>query len=414
MKEIRYPIGIQSFRKLREGGYLYVDKTKYIHKLVSSDNYIFLSRPRRFGKSLLLSTIEALFDGSRELFRGLAIEQTDWSWEKREVIHLDLNGNKFSDNHVLGATLDDILAQWEEKYGITKPLTTLGMRFRAVIKKAYELSGNRIVILIDEYDKPILDALQDDVVKENNRAELQAFYSVLKTMDEYIAFAMFTGVSKFSKVSVFSGMNNLQDITLEPEFNAICGVSESELDTYFTRGITEMASLLNLTDMQMKGRLKENYDGYHFCFPSDGIYNPFSLLYVLKYKNLKNYWFQTGTPSFLIEILNESNFEIPELEGCQCTESELTGSDIYLSNPLPILFQSGYLTIKGYDDEFKVYTLGYPNLEVTESFTDCLLQSYSPDVKASTFVMDFVRDVRKGDAEGFMKKIQSFLADVPI
>ncbi len=410
---VKYPIGLQSFSDIIENGYLYVDKTRLIHQMITSGKYYFLSRPRRFGKSLLLSTIEALFRGKKEMFEGLYISQTDWKWTEYEVIHIDFNGDNYQNKEILNAVIDGILSQFEKKYHIAKPLATFGLRFREIIKTASELSRRRVVVLIDEYDKPILDTINDKDTSEANRNALQAFYSVLKTMDQYIQFAILTGISKFSKVSIFSGLNNLNDISLSNEYNTICGISETELTQYFRDGIHDLANNLSLSEEEVRLQLKKNYDGYHFSKKGEEIYNPFSLLNCFSKKEFNDYWFATGTPTSLIRLIERSNFLVSEMEHYESSESMLNGTDIYLSNPIPLLFQAGYLTIKDYDSRFKLYTLGFPNSEVAEGFSALLLSSYSGGINQSAFLRQFVEDVEKGNAEDFMKKLKSFIAGIP-
>lgn len=412
-KMVKYPIGIQSFPDIIENGYLYVDKTKLIHEMITTGKYYFLSRPRRFGKSLLLSTIEAVFNGKKDLFKGLYISKTNWDWNEYEVIHIDLNGENYQGVDTLKAVINGILSQFENKYNIAAPADTFGLRFREIIKTASETSGRNVVILIDEYDKPILDTINDKRASEANRDTLQAFYSVLKSMDQYIKFAILTGISKFSKVSVFSGLNNLNDISLSSNFNAVCGVSESELTQYFSEGIKDLARCQSQYEEEIRCQLKNNYDGYLFSRKGEGIYNPFSLLNCFSKNEFGDYWFATGTPSSLIRLIEKSNFPIPELEQYECSESMLNGTDIYLTDPIPLLFQAGYLTIKGYDNRFKLFTLGFPNSEVAEGFSTLLLSSYSGELNQSAFLKQFVEDVEKGYAEAFMKKLQSFFAGIP-
>lgn len=413
MAQIKYPVGIQSFEKLRKNGFLYVDKTELIYKLVTGNEYYFLSRPRRFGKSLMLSTLEALFEGKRELFKGLAIDSLEWEWEKYPVIHLDFNGELYSSKGALSLFLDASVRKLERKSGIENPYGSISMRFRDVIERLHVASGKPVVILIDEYDKPLLDTLHDDDAKEGNRELLQAFYSVLKTMDRHIRFVMLTGVSRFGKVSVFSGMNNLSDISLLPRYNAICGITEKELLDYFEEGMHEMAEIEGSTPEKIHAELKRNYDGYHFSKVMEDVYNPFSLLNTFDKHDFGYYWFNSGTPTFLVHLLEKSHFSLPEIDGYRCKESLLAGSDVYLTDPIPIFFQSGYLTIKGYDPDFKEYILGFPNMEVSEGFSEFLMKSYMHSQSSSFPLSDLVGDVRTGNAQGFMERLQSFFADFP-
>lgn len=414
MEEAKYPIGIQSFENIRRGGYLYVDKTAYIQRLVSYGAYYFLSRPRRFGKSLLLSTIEAFFRGRRDLFEGLAIDSMDWDWAEYPVLHLDLSGKEYTETGQLDNILNEYLSQWSDRYGCdVAEGADVDERFRAVIRKAAEQTGKQVVILIDEYDQPLLKSMHDERLSEAFRRKLQAFFSVVKTMDPYIRFAMLTGVSRFSKVSVFSGINNLNDISLDMGFNAVCGITEAELTDYFTEGIAGMAAMSGISAESLRRRLKEDYDGYHFAYRSEDVYNPFSLLNTFYKKRFGSYWFKTGTPTFLVKVLERSRLPIPRLNGYRCTEEQLSGSDVYLSDPVPLFFQTGYLTIKDYDERFNQYILGFSNREVSEGFVNFLMKSYMRGVDTSNMITDFVRAVEAGDAERFMSLLRSFTADIP-
>ncbi len=297
MGALKYPIGIQAFEKIRQDDYIYIDKTEYIYNLVTQNSYYFLSRPRRFGKSMLLSTIEALFKGKRELFKGLKIESKKWDWVEHEVLHIDFNGENFKQERAIDLFLDTILHEFESRYNIPDLDRSFGYRFRNVIETAYQKSGHQVVVLIDEYDKPLFDVFHDKKQLEYNRNQLQAFYSVLKTMDPYIKFGMLTGVTRFSKVSVFSGLNNLNDISLDEEYNSICGISEDELTKYFSESILEMADKTKSSPETIHEDLKKNYDGYHFAPYGEDIYNPFSILNTFSKKKFSDFWYATGTPS---------------------------------------------------------------------------------------------------------------------
>lgn len=410
---MKYPIGIQSFSEIRENGYVYVDKTRFVHTLVTRGKYYFLSRPRRFGKSLLLSTIEAVFKGRRNLFKGLYIDSTDWEWEEYPVIHVDLNVRDYKDETSLKTKLAYEVERFEKIYGIEKSTDIVEDRFSNLIINLKNKTGKNVVVLVDEYDKPLLSALHDEEKKYRFRSILQAFYGVLKSLDPYIKFGMLTGVTRFSKVSVFSGLNNLGDISMLPQYNAICGITETELSDNFDEGIRDLAEAENVSEKDIHDLLKKNYDGYHFSEKLEDIYNPFSLLRTFDTKKFDSYWFASGTPTFLVRLLEKSRFPIPEMEDYRCSEDLLTGSDVYLTDPVPIFFQSGYLTIKGYDKEFRQYTLGFPNIEVAQGFSKFLMKSYMHSDSYSSFIADFVRDVRMGKPEEFMEKLKSFLAGVP-
>ena len=413
MRELKYPIGIQTFETIRNDGYVYVDKTAYIYDIISKGQYYFLSRPRRFGKSLLISTIEAVFKGKRELFKGLAIDSSDWNWEKHEVLHFDLNPRNYKEHDSLRTILDVHLRNWETHYGISPDSDILVDRFAAIIRKAYHLSGNKVVILVDEYDKPLVATITDRKLQDEHRNLLQSFYGVLKTLDPFIRFGMLTGISKFSKVSIFSGLNNLEDISLQPQYNAICGITEKELYAYFEGSMEEMARSENVGVDEIHNQLKANYDGYHFANTDEDVYNPFSLLNTFKSKMFGSYWLATGTTSSLLEVLNVNSYRIQDLEGCRATATMLNGADIFLTDPIPFFFQTGYLTIKGYDREFKEYILGFPNREVSEGFNDLVLKTWMRRSEPTAIVSDFVRDVRSGKAEEFMCKLQTFFAGIP-
>lgn len=413
MSIVKYPIGIQTFSEIRQNGYIYVDKTEYIHELVSSGKYYFLSRPRRFGKSLTITTLQALFEGRRELFGGLAIDSLEWDWQRHEVLHIDLNSLNYKDAESLEINLDWHLKRWETQYGIEQPARSLENRFSDIILKAFEISGRRVVVLIDEYDKPLLSAIGNPKLQTVYRKQLQGFYGVLKSMDRHIRFGMITGVSRFSKVSIFSALNNLRDISLEPKYNSICGITETELSLYFHDGIRTMAERYLKSPEEMHNMLKSNYDGYHFAGFGEDIYNPFSLLNTFASERIGSFWLATGTTSSLLEVLNVNTYPIRELEGCKATENMLNGADIFLSDPVPFFFQTGYLTIKDYDPEFEQYVLGFPNKEVSKGFSELVLKTWMRVNEPATFVRDFVMDVREGKAEAFMERIKHFFDGIP-
>ena len=305
-----YPIGIQNFESLREGGYVYIDKTDKIYALVSTGKYYFLSRPRRFGKSLLVSTLEAYLQGKKELFKGLALESLEKDWTEYPVLHIDLSGVTYDAKEVLPEVIGQKLSEWETTYSVTNTSDILGLRFQSVIKTAYEKTGRPVAILIDEYDKPIIDNLDNPDIQEYYRKTLQGFYSVMKTMDRYIKFGFLTGVTKIGKLSVFSGLNNLNDISLESGYSDICGISDTDLHRYFGESVNELAAANDMTEGECYSRLAEMYDGYHFSRKSYGMYNPFSLLNTFKKKEFSEYWFETGTPSFLVNLLKRTDYDI--------------------------------------------------------------------------------------------------------
>lgn len=367
---MKYPIGIQDFEKLRTNGYSYVDKSRFVYKLATEGEYYFLSRPRRFGKSLFLSTLEAYFQGKKELFKGLAIYDLETDWKKYPIFHIDLNTANFREKDSLYMVLNDYLTTWESKYGTRESEATLALRFKGVIARAAEKEGCGVVILIDEYDKPILQTLRDPELQAEHRAQLKAFYSVLKTQDRYIKFAFLTGVTKFGKVSVFSDLNNLTDISMDHRYISICGMTEKELLTNFKEGINELASANEDNETETIDKLRMRYSGYHFEENSEEIYNPFSVLNTLANSRYDDYWFKANTHTFLIDILKKHDYCITDLNKAQVKVNMMNNVD---SNPIPVIYQSGYLTIKSYDERFKNYQLGIPNKEVEEGILNTLL-----------------------------------------
>lgn len=408
-----YPIGIQDFESLRGDGYVYVDKTEHIYRLATTGRYYFLSRPRRFGKSLLLSTIEAYFSGKRELFDGLAIAGKEKEWAEYPILHIDLNTAKYDMPESLLNVLNDTLAKWENEYGTSPTEVTPELRFKGIIRRAFEQTGRRVVILVDEYDKPMLQAIDNEKLQDEYRNTLKAFYSVLKTQDKYIRFALLTGVTKFGKVSVFSDLNNLKDISMDRRYIDICGITEDELHRYFDEDIADMAGIKGFGKDECYDRLKKLYNGYHFNDGTVGLYNPFSLLNALDQKEFGSYWFETGTPSFLVHLLKQADYDLNNLQEEEVETDILNSVDSMSKNPIPVIYQSGYLTIKGYDEEFDLYRLGFPNDEVETGFIRYLLPMFTPvnENRSKFFISNFVNDVRSGRPEAFMERMQSFFAD---
>lgn len=409
-----YPIGIQNFEKIRTEDFLYVDKTAEIYKLAKEGRYYFLSRPRRFGKSLLVSTMEAYFSGRKELFSGLAIEKMEAEWKQHPVLHLDLSGVSYTDESVLERVLSDKLAKWETLYGAVNTSDILGLRFKEVIEAAYNKTGNQVAILIDEYDKPIIDNLGNEPTLSHLRSTLQGFYSVMKSMDARIRFGFLTGVTKIGKMSVFSGLNNLNDISMIPDYVDICGVSETELHEYFDESISELSSANEMSKEECYVKLKSMYDGYHFCEDSIGIYNPFSLLNTFQNKKFREYWFETGTPGFLVEVMRKTSFDVTTLENQTVDSTLMSNADAIFENPVPYLFQSGYLTITGYNDMFRLYQLGFPNQEVKNGFLNCLLKYYvpmSPDMSGTTLIYQLWHSITEGNPKSFMQILSSLFAN---
>lgn len=409
---MKYPIGIQDFVKLRQGGFAYVDKTKFVYKLADEGSYYFLSRPRRFGKSLFLSTLEAYFHGRKELFEGLAIYDMEKEWKSHPIFYIDLNTANFRDENSLYEVLNSHVSVWEEMYGAREYETTLALRFKGVIARAAEKEGRGVVILIDEYDKPILQTLRNQELQEKHRSLLKSFYSVLKTQDRYIRFAFITGVTKFGKVSVFSDLNNLMDISMDQRYISICGMTQNELLYNFREGIEQLGEAYGDTEEETLNKLKIRYDGYHFEEDTVGIYNPFSVLNTLAKLRYKDYWFETGTPTFLVYLLKMHNYRLPDITREKVSDDVINSVDSMSTNPIPVIYQSGYLTIKGYDERFKKYRLGFPNKEVEEGFLNFLLPLYTSAGNNSPFMVDeFVQDVESGNPERFMQRMKAFFAD---
>ncbi|MBO4801258.1 MAG: ATP-binding protein [Bacteroidaceae bacterium] len=410
---MKYPIGIQNFEKIRREGYAYVDKTALMYKMVSEGSYYFLSRPRRFGKSLMVSTLAAFFSGKKDLFEGLYVSTVDWEWMEYPILHLDLNVKKYETKEDLEKILNRHLEQWEQLYDSPYADRDLEERFLHVVELAHQKTDMPVVILVDEYDKPLLQAIDNQALQTEYRNTLKAFYGVLKSCDRYIRFAFLTGVTKFGKVSVFSDLNNLEDLSYLPQYSTICGISEDEMRQLFDDEVGLLAEANSMTKEECYNRLRRDFDGYHFCIPCKGMYNPFSLLNTLKNKVFRDYWFETGTPSFLVYQLKKTCYPLENMTTEELSTDTLNSIDIMDENPLPLLYQSGYLTLKSYNEEFDTYILGFPNREVEQGFIKYLLPFYTPntDRKSSFAVSQFVKDVRNGDAEGFMHRLQDFFAN---
>ncbi|UTY32048.1 ATP-binding protein [Treponema putidum] len=422
----KIPIGIQSFEKMRNDKYLYIDKTKYVYNLVRTSSPYFLSRPRRFGKSLFLSTLKAYFLGQKELFKGLYIEKAEEkraeiekteAWVEYPVFYLDFNVGQYELKEALAESLDYFLKKQEKIYGLTNEGDSFGKRFQSLIEAAYNKTGKQAVILVDEYDKPLLQTMGvNEALNEEYRNTLKAFYSVIKTCDQYIRFAFLTGVTKFSKVSIFSDLNNLQDISMLNDYAEVCGLTQSEIENTFKPEIERLAGNTKNSYDKMIEELKKRYDGYKFSVLGESVYNPFSILSTLNAGELKNYWFATGTPTFLVNYLKDAHYNVPNLDGN--VELNEAGIELYRAdakNPLPILFQSGYLTIKEYIEEGNLYRLGFPNDEVRYGFLENLLPAYCslrPD-ETGVSIWEFVEDVRAGKVDEFMERMQAIIAGVP-
>ena len=421
---MKYPVGIQSFDQLIEGGFVYVDKTALIHQLVTTGKTYFLSRPRRFGKSLLVSTLKNYFLGRKGLFQGLAIERLEREWAEYPVFHIDFNGDDFTRPGMLELKIEGIVAQWEALYGRNPYSSTVGDRFSYVLRQARQRYGRRCVVLVDEYDKPILDALDTGVktemdgrkwlLEDRNRETLKGFYSVFKAADEDLRFVLLTGVTKFSQVSVFSGFNQPMDISMDGRYDSLCGITQEELERYFAEPIAAMARKLKETEGEMIARLKRQYDGYHFSDELTDIYNPFSLLNAFAQRKVDDYWFRSGTPSYLLRLLSHTGENLDELTGKYYDPQEFVDYKASVEKPLPMIYQSGYLTIKDYDGDFGVFLLDFPNNEVKKGFISLVASAYlSPKQEMNGWLRGVVVALRKGEPDTLRKLFTSFLADIP-
>ena len=409
MKEI--PIGIQAFSSLIEGNFVYLDKTDMIYRIANKKACYFLSRPRRFGKSLTLSTLKAYFDGRKDLFAGTKMDTLETKWEKYPVLYFDFNSAKYDSLQNFQNSLSFLLENNETKYGLQSK-GELSERFARLVAAANEQTGKDVVILVDEYDKPLLNNILNTELQDLIRAELKAFYGVLKTYDGQIKMAFITGVTKFSKVSLFSDVNNLKDISGEIEFETICGATEQEIHEYLDFYVQRMADFNQMTKEDCYKKLKTWYEGYHFNEDSVDIYNPFGLMTALDSRKFKEYWFESGTPTFLVELMRKDGMYFGDLDSVECDGSELAKIDNFEDSLVPLLYQSGYLTIKDYDEELDTYTLCLPNQEVAKALPKFILNFCYPKTRKDPFkINNFIRDVRNGDCDGFMKRLTAFLAD---
>lgn len=412
----KLPIGIQSFEDLRREGYLYVDKTALVYRLVTTGKPYFLSRPRRFGKSLLLSTLEAYFKGKKELFHGLAIEQLETEWKQHPVLHLDLNAEKYDSLERLERMLESQLEKWEATYGVDKGNNTHSGRFLNVIQEARRQAGIGVVVLIDEYDKPLLRTFHDEELQQQFRSALMAFYTVLKSADPWLKFVFITGVTKFAQVGVFSELNQLKDISMHPHYTTLCGLTRQEITDTFAPELNAMAEGMNLSNEQVMAELTQRYDGYRFTEgQKKGMYNPFSVLSALDAGRLGNYWFASGTPTFLAEMLKVTDYDLRKLDGIEVGANSLMNDRADPRNPVPMIYQSGYLTIKEYDERFLLYTLGYPNDEVCYGFLSFMSPYYTSVAAEDTIfnIQRFIQELESGEVDAFLRRLQSFFADIP-
>ncbi len=414
-KSIKYPIGVQTFDKIIGGGYLYIDKTEYVHRLANTYEYVFLSRPRRFGKSLLSSTLHSWFAGEKELFDGLKAGELKKEWPKHPVLHFDMSSAKHMNEEQLLGELDKKLYVYEQQYGRGEKDININQRLEGLVWRAVEKTGEKAVIIIDEYDAPLLDVMNDQKRLEPMRQIMRNFYSPIKSLDPYLRFVFITGITKFAQLSIFSELNNLQNISMMPEYSAICGISQSELETQMVEPVRILAEKQGISRDEALAQLKHNYDGYHFCAESEDIYNPFSLIKSLDAKDFGSYWFETGTPTFLVERMRRSRIDATSLDYMTSIPAAAFDVSPEISNsPYPVLYQTGYLTIKDYDRRTKLYALGYPNEEVRIGFTQCLLAEYNRDTSSGPiFVARFFSAMDRKDIDQALTLMQSFLAGIP-
>ena len=421
---MKYPIGIQSFDKIINEGYVYVDKTDLIYRLVKSGTIYFLSRPRRFGKSLLISTLECYFQGRKELFRGLAIDKLETEWAEYPVFHIDFNEGDFTIGGTLEKKIEEYVADWEKVYGRSDTAQTIGRRFMYVLAQAHKRYGRRCVVLVDEYDKPILEVLdagyktrvdgEERLLEERHREILKAFYSIFKSADKDLQFVLLTGVTKFSQVSVFSGFNQPSDISMDEQYETLCGITQEELEHYFAEPIKALAVKYKVTEEGMLDMLKHRYDGYHFSGNLTDVYNPFSLLNAFAKKALRDYWFSSGTPTYLVRLLNHTQEDLNELTGRYYRPEEFVDYKADVEKPLPMIYQSGYLTIKGYEPVYERFLLDFPNNEVKNGFVSLIASDYLKSKEnMGNWVIDVVESLKHGDLEQLRKLFTSFLASIP-
>ena len=422
MEQIRkLPIGVQDFEKLITDGYLYVDKTEYIYSLIKSGAPYFLSRPRRFGKSLLLSTLKAYWEGKDDLFKGLAIERLakddHEAFVPHPVFYFDFNKKNYKSTNALEDVLNEHLEEWEALYGVDGANVPIEERFRVLIRKAYEDTGKPVVVLVDEYDKSLLETIDNNELEEHNKAVFKGFFSTLKSYDRYLKFVFLTGVTKFSKVSIFSDLNQLRDISMSLEYAGICGITEEEIRNNFMPEIRRMADNLEITEEECISQLRQMYNGYHFHPEGEGVYNPFSLLNALQEKELGTYWFSTGTPTFLVKKIKNANFDPEKFTDGTLYSDTRSLSDYRADNPdpVPLLYQTGYLTIKSYDKKYRSCGLGYPNDEVKYAFIESLAPYYLyEDSPGSPLdVRNFGRDIENADLDSLRDRFTALFARLP-
>ena len=410
------PLGVQTFEKIIEENLLYIDKTQYIYSLVQNYKYVFFNRPRRFGKSLLVSTLRSYFEGKKELFKGLAIEKLETEWTEHPVLHFDMSTAKHMDKETLEQELSGKLSDYEKIYGKSDPgKTKLNQRLESLIVNAYEKTGRQAVVLIDEYDAPLLDVVHEDKQLPQLRQVMRNFYSPLKACDPYLRFVFLTGITKFSQMSIFSELNNLKNISMMPEYAGICGITLEELQTKLTDYIDALADNLNLTREQAVQLLGKRYDGYHFSWPSPDIFNPFSLLNALSDKRVDSYWFASGTPTYLIEMMRKFGVAPSQIGPTEAMASAFDAPTERMTSLIPLLYQSGYLTIKDYYEEDNIYVLDIPNKEIRIGLMESLLPSYVQGGfnAGLVTVSKMNRALRQGDLDGMLRLLQQYLLTIP-
>ena len=412
----KYPVGIQTFSKIREKGYLYIDKTQYIADFREKQmSYVFLSRPRRFGKSLFASTLQAYFEGRKELFEGLAIADYEKEWVKHPVLHFDLSGAKHMGVEQLERYLADMLEEQETLWGYKTHQVDANLRLKDLVKKAYEQTGEKVVVIIDEYDAPLLDVVHEKENLQLLRRIMQNFYSPLKMLDPYLEFCFITGITKFSQLSIFSELNNLDNISMFDQYSAICGISMTELTTQMKLDVEALGEALGMTYEECLKELTRFYDGYHFSKKSEDVFNPFSLVKALNACDIAPYWFGSGTPSFLLKLLDKYHVNLASLEGQEAVLNSFDQSTEEMTDALPLLYQSGYLTIKKYDPMFREYTLGIPNKEVRDGLLNSLIPHYVNPRRSDNdaFLLGFCKAVYRNDIEAALEHMRTYMATIP-
>ena len=411
----KYPVGIQTFSKIRENGYLYIDKTQYIVDFREKQmSYVFLSRPRRFGKSLFASTLQAYFEGRKELFDGLAIADYEKEWVKHPVLHFDLSGAKHFDADALNNYLNLQLLPYEKLYGKGEGEIRPNERLDGIVKRACEQTGKKVVVIIDEYDAPLLDVVHEKDNLRQLRLIMQNFYSPLKKLDPYLEFTFITGITKFSQLSIFSELNNLDNISMFDQYSAICGISKTELTTQMKPDVEALGEALGMTYEECLAELTRFYDGYHFSKKSEDVFNPFNLVKALNARKIAPYWFGSGTPSYLIKALQKYHVNVMDIEKKSCDVDDFDVSPEMMTSALPLLYQSGYLTIKKYNPILHRYTLEYPNREVKIGMLKSLAPNYLSPITLdnNSLVGDFLEKLYEADVDGAMVRLKAYLASI--